>query len=54
MNGGNTTPHELRHLMPILPNHKHELFARGLANGLTADATYGTFKHSDKSGSVQF
>jgi phage terminase small subunit len=26
--------------MPILPNHKHELFAQGLAKGLSADAAY--------------
>jgi Terminase small subunit len=26
--------------MPVLPKHKHELFAQGLAKGLSADAAY--------------
>src|SRR4029450_4886354 len=26
--------------MPVLPNNKHELFAQGLAKGLSADAAY--------------
>lgn len=26
--------------MPVLPNHKHELFAQGLAEGKTADKAY--------------
>jgi hypothetical protein len=26
--------------MPILPNNRHELFAQGLAKGLSADAAY--------------
>src|SRR5262245_52928479 len=26
--------------MPLLPNNKHELFAQGLAKGLSADAAY--------------
>ena len=26
--------------MPILPNNRHELFAQGLATGLSADAAY--------------
>ena len=38
--------------MPVLPNNKHELFARGLAKGLSADAAYQAAGYKPHRGSA--